>query len=179
MIAAVLLTGTAALLLSPKIIRYREWTRRIRERRAMYAIASERAKSLGRELVVIGDPDGGVTHQGYGYGDVCVDLTGCKSAPPGVKRLQHDVSKTFPLESDQYVVFVCYVLELVPDIEAAWAEINRIAGSPENVFMLALSPQEMATRTYPGILWHIHSMPPKGPLQYEPIKRNSFFARHL
>jgi hypothetical protein len=171
----------AALMLAPKAIRYGEWRRRVRDRKRMLATARRRADKLGRKLVVIGDPGGGVTHQTYddAYGDVCIDLTGCPKAPSNVVRLALDVSTSIPLESDAYVVFVCYVLELVPEIDNAYAEILRIAGSEENIFMLALAPTEMATRTYPGVRWHIHQMPPSGPLEYAPITRSSFFARHL
>ncbi len=171
------------IMLAPKAIRYGEWRRRVRERARMLRAAQLRATKLGRKLVVIGDPAGGVTHQKGSavYGDICIDLPGCPKAPDHVDVIAMDLGDPagIPLASDQYVVFVCYVLELVPNIDKAYSEIIRIAGSEENVFMLALSPHEMATRTYPGILWHIHEMPPFFPLRYEPINREAFFKRHL
>jgi hypothetical protein len=170
----------AFILASPYLLRYGEWRRRVRERKAMFARASRRAKELGRKLVVIGDPDGGVTHGGYGYGDVCIDLaTGCAKAPSSTLSLKADISEPLPLESDQYVVFISYVLELVLEIDKAWAEINRIAGSEENIFMLALHPSESATYSYPGIVNAITSMPPDGPLVYAPLSRPAFFSRRL
>lgn len=177
------------ILAAPPAIRYVEWRRRVRARKAMFARAEQRAKETGRQLVVIGDPDGGVTHGDYGYGDVCIDLvTGCEDGPIATVKLKTDISKPIPLDSDRYVVFMPYVLELVPEIEKAWAEVLRITGGPENVFMLALHPNELATYSYAfdkasargsEVCYAITSMPPDGPLVYTKLDRSRYFARRL
>lgn len=185
MLASSLVAGLIAILTIPAAIRYSEWRRRVDERVQSYKRAEARARSLGRKLVVIGDPKGGVTHDDYGYGNVCIDLTGCKDAPSTVTAIQADIADGLPIETDSTVVFIPYVLELVPDIDQAWAEILRIAGSQENVFMLALQPgRDMAAYTYPGVvapgvLWSITSLPPDRPFEYERFERRGLIARRL
>ena len=52
---------------------------RFRERTSAFRLAVDRAAALGRPLVVIGDPDGGMHTRllrAYGCGDVCVDRCG-------------------------------------------------------------------------------------------------------
>ncbi len=50
-------------------------------------------------------------------------------------------------------MFVSCVLEYVPDLEAALAEIARIAGSAENVFIVNVQPWTLTARLYPNARW--------------------------
>ena len=130
-----------------------QWVARRGKRETMYHRANARAKEIDRPLVVIGDPDGGVTWGGYGYGDVCFDVTGCPDAPIG-KKLTLGIDP-IPISDNSAVVFVCYVLELVPNVHDALAEIYRVAGDRENVFILSLQAHEQASALYPGVRWHV------------------------
>lgn len=135
------------------------WRDRLDLRKVYYARAKLRAEELKRPLVVVGDPDGGPTNPGPIYGDMCVDLTGCPVAPRGVRA---DISKShaIPMADDSAVVAVFCVLELVPDIDAAWKEIMRVAGSPKNVFVVAMQPSSFSAWFYRGVQWVITDAPP-------------------
>ena len=128
---------------------------RFRERTVAFMSAMERATALGRRLVVIGDPDAGMhtrLARAYGCGDVCVDLNGCPKCPMTIVA---DITKgpVPELTADSSVVFVSCVLEYVPDLEAALAEIARIAGSAENVFIVNVQPWTLTARLYPHARW--------------------------
>ena len=128
---------------------------RFRERTVAFMSAMERAAALGRRLVVIGDPDAGMhtrLARAYGCGDVCVDLNGCPKCPMTIVA---DITKgpVPELAADSSVVFVSCVLEYVPDLEAALAEIARIAGSADNVFIVNVQPWTLTARLYPNARW--------------------------
>jgi len=140
------------------------WMARVADRKRLYEWAQHRAKELGRPLVVVGNPKGGMTHMGYGTGDLCIDLTGCPTAPPG-KSVQADITKpnSIPMVDDSAVVFVSCVFEYVKDIEAAWKEVMRVAGSSSNVFICHVPKQSFTAWLYPGARWVIESAPPYTP----------------
>ncbi len=160
----------------PAILLLREcmmWARRYQRRTDYYELARHRAEDLGRPLVVIGDPNAHVTREAYGYGDLCIDLNGCPTAP-GAKQLQADVSLpgSIPMKDDSAVVFVSCVLEYVPQIESAWEEILRVAGSPQNTFIVHVEPGSFAAYLYPGAWWIISTAPPLAPRPlYTPAHR--------
>lgn len=143
------------------------WAKRRKSRAEYFDMARKRADELRRPLVVIGDPEA-LGHQNiYGPGDLCIDLTGCPSY--GGKGVRADISKGIPLPDNSAVIYVSYVLELIPDIKKAWNEILRVAGGPENVFVLHLQPNTFAARLYPGVSWVIESAPPvTSGLVYQP-----------
>ena len=128
---------------------------RFRERTAAYRAAAQRATELGRRLVVIGDPDAGLhtrLMRAYGCGDVCVDQGGCPKCPVTVVA---DITKgpIADIADDSGVVFVSCVLEYVEDLNAALAEVARIAGSPDNAFIVNVQPWTLTARLYPGARW--------------------------
>jgi hypothetical protein len=146
----------------PGIIFIREfvlWARRVRRRVDYYALAVERAKATGRPLVVIGDPTSRATINWYGYGDLCIDINGCPTAPHSLKA---DITRpgSIPYPDDSVVVFVSCVLEYVSDIKAALQEIERAAGGAENIFIVAVDPYTLASTCYPGARWEISIAPP-------------------
>ena len=134
---------------------------RFRERTAAFKAATERAASLGRRLVVIGDPDAGLHTRllrAYGCGDVCVDQNGCPKCPVTVVA---DITKG-PIQEiadDSAVVFVSCVLEYVVDLQAALAEVARMAGSSTNVFIVTVQPWTLTARLYPGARWRGSTAP--------------------
>ena len=127
---------------------------RFRERSLAFKTAAERADALGRRLIVIGDPDAGFhtrLMRAYGCGDVCVDMNGCPRCPVTVVA---DITKKVPgVDDDSAVVFISCVLEYVADLHAALAEILRIAGSHDNIFLVFVQPWTLTARLYPGARW--------------------------
>lgn len=157
---------------------YLEWRLRRPKRRAVYEQALAHARSLGRPLLVIGDPDGGMTHGDYGYGDFCIDLTGCPKSPPDQKTAKVDLNvDSIPAGDDSHVVFVCYVIECVENIQRAYKEILRVAGSRENLFLLALEPQEASAWIYPGCRWLVTQE--NGEVTWERIPRKLMIERRI
>lgn len=117
------------------------WRRHLREQQ--FACAKAEAQKLGKPLVVVGAPDGGVT-AGYGCGDVTVDISG--SDCPNVLRA--DITKPLPFADDSVVVFVACVLEYVSDYAAATTELRRIAG--QHLYIVRVEPWTLAAWLYPG-----------------------------
>lgn len=163
----------------PAVLAIREcilWVRRFQRRGDYYRLAQHRAEVLGRPLVVIGDPNAHVTRDAYGYGDMCVDLHGCPSAPAGVQVVSADISQegSIPLPDDSAVVFVACVLEYVPNIRGAWQEIKRVCGGSDNAFIVHVDPTSFAAYVYPGAWWIISTAPPLSPEPiYTPAHRRS------
>ena len=133
------------------------WLWRIRQRHSFYARAQARALELGRPLVVVGAPDRGPT-PGPGCGDVTIDIGHSKC--PGY--IQADITEQIPLPDDSAVVLVSYVLEYVADVELALAELLRVAGSSDNLFVLRVQPWTLTAFFYPGAARTLHV---KGPYQ--------------
>lgn len=124
---------------------------RFADRRKKYAIASARARQLGKPLVVIGDPDSG-SHtrfmRAYGCGDLCLDLNGCPKCP---NQWAVDITKQIPVQTGSAVVFVSCVLEYVNDLPAAWKELRRIAG--EELYVTTVQPWSFTGKFFPGAKW--------------------------
>lgn len=137
-------------------------------RKKLYDDAATRARELGRPLVVVGDPDGGLhtrMQRAYGCGDVCVDLHGCPMCPV-VRVADITQGPTPDLADDSGVVFVSCVLEYVGDLQAALHEIHRIAGDYDNLYIVTVQPWTFTATLYPGARWagiaerHVVSMAP-------------------
>ncbi len=126
-------------------------------RRQVYDLAARRAAELHRPLVVVGDPDAGAhtrLYRAYGCGDLCVDLRGC----PLCEVVQVADISTGPVPGvadDSAVVFVACVLEYVDDATAAVHELRRMAGSPDNLFVVPVQPWSLTAALYPGARWTV------------------------
>ncbi len=129
--------------------------RRFETRRRVFEAAARRAAELGRPLVVIGDPDAGAHTRlvrAYGCGDLCIDLHGC----PKCRVMQAADLTQGPVPGvadDSAVVYVSCVLEYVADPAAALGELFRMAGTPENLFIVFVDPWSMTAALYPGARW--------------------------
>lgn len=124
---------------------------RWRERRDEFAKAQARALATGRTLVVVGDPHGGMVTRAlpaYGRGDVCLDLNACPACPVN-EAVNLDTGRA-SVPDNSAVVYVSCVLEYVADPQASMREIGRMAGSPDNVFIVSVQPWTLAARFYPG-----------------------------
>lgn len=144
-------------------------------RQRLFAAAQARALALNRPLVVVGDPNGGVWSRvfpAYGCGDVCVDLHGC---PACARQLRADLTQRVNLADDSGVVFVSCVFEYIEDLPAAWAEVMRIAGTAENVFVVKVQPGTLSSILVPGAKWTIVSAPPEG-ASLQAVRVNGVFA---
>lgn len=128
---------------------------RFETRRRCFEAATRRAAELGRPLVVVGDPDAGAHTRlvrAYGCGDLCLDLQGC----PMCRVMQAADLTAGPVPGvadDSAVVFVSCVLEYVSDPEAAFREIQRMAGSRDNVFIIFVESWTLTAALYPGARW--------------------------
>lgn len=146
MIAALALGGVLVLESGAALLRHRT-------RSSLFAEAARRATELGRPLVVVGDPDAGLHTRlvrAYGCGDVCVDLAGCPACPVA---LAADITRPLPFPSGSAVVYVSCVLEYVPDLEAAYAELLRVAGDPKNLYVVTVQPWTLTAHFYPHAHW--------------------------
>lgn len=126
--------------------------RRFAARQELFAAAQARAHATNRPLVVIGDPHGGAHTRllpAYGCGDLTLDLTGCPSCPNGL-AVDLDRQSVASVAPDSAIVYVSCVLEYVGDPQRAWREILRMAGSPANVFVVAVQPWTATAALYPG-----------------------------
>jgi len=119
------------------------WLERRDRRRRVWQAACARAEELGRPLVVVGAPDGGVT-AGYGCGDVTIDIA--PSACPCSVRW--DICDGMPLPDDSCVVYVSCVLEYVRDWKGAVAELERVSGG--ELFLVTVEPFSLTGWMYPG-----------------------------
>ena len=122
---------------------FRWWAERRNARQRMYGEAMARAQQLGRPLVVVGAPDGGVT-AGYGCGDVTVDIQG-SSCPVSMAA---NVCEHLPFEDDSAVVFISCVLEYVSDADAAMRELLRVSGG--QLYLVRVEPWTFTAYLYPG-----------------------------
>ncbi len=145
---------------------------RFEVRRRIFDAAARRASELGRPLVVVGDPDAGMHTRlirAYGCGDLCIDKNGC---PMCSVMKAADLTKG-PIEGiadDSAVVFVSCVLEYVTDPEAALREVRRIAGAPENLFLVFVEPWTITAALYPGAQWAGGvADPAQGKIDMQPI----------
>jgi len=129
--------------------------RRFETRRRVYQAAARRAAELGRPLVVVGDPDAGAHTRlvrAYGCGDLCIDLRGCPQCH--VMQAADLTQGPVPgVADDSAVVYVACVLEYVADPAAALRELIRMAGAPENLFLVFVDALSMTAALYPGARW--------------------------
>jgi len=129
--------------------------RRFEARRHAFEAAARRAATLGRPLIVVGDPDAGAhtrLARAYGCGDRCIDLHGC----PRCRVMQAADLTAGPVpgvEDDSAVVFVSCVLEYVTDADAALQELRRMAGTHDNLFIVFVERWTFTASLYPGARW--------------------------
>ena len=118
------------------------WCKRVVDRRDVHARALARSRATGKPLLVVGAPDGGATSSPGG--DIVLDIQPSR-APVAI---QADIERRIPLPDDSVVVFVCYVLEYVHDIERAWGELQRVSGG--DLYVIRVQPWTLTGVYYPG-----------------------------
>jgi hypothetical protein len=128
---------------------------RQKKRHKYFKMAEKHSKELNKPLVVIGDPYYGMGSiiynmfmKGYGCGDETVDLTGAPKCPNGIKKdiLSYLSSK----QSNSCVLFISCVLEYVDknEIDEVIRQIKRVSGSLDNVFIVSVNKNTLASRFY-------------------------------
>lgn len=132
--------------------------RRKQRRRTFYKMAKERADKLGWPLVVIGDPANGLASRAtgidYGYGNLCLDLTGCPYAPKGgVTTIKGRAEDHLSKIKGPAVVFESCTMEYVDDFPRVMKEIHRITqNNLDNQFTVRVDPMSWEAFLYPGRL---------------------------
>jgi hypothetical protein len=119
------------------------WAHRRSRRTTVYEYAKAYARRLGRPLVVIGAPEGGMT-AGYGCGDYTIDLV-ASTCP---NSIQADITKRLPFPDNSVVVFTSCVLEYVNNAGDAISEIARISGG--HMFFVGVEPFTLTSLFYRG-----------------------------
>ena len=119
------------------------WVRRDDKRRSIYHEAVADARMHHKPLIVVGAPDRGMT-QGPGCGDITVDL-GHSDCPV---FYQADICKSLPFPDNSAVIYVSCVLEYVDDVDAAMAELRRVAGP--HLHVVRVEPWTLTAYMYPG-----------------------------
>lgn len=104
----------------------------------MYTRALTMSKTMNKPLMVVGDPRTGTARNTatviaemdrYGYGDVCVDLTGCPFAPPSTRKHKGDLLQFLnELGDDTHVIFISEVLEYLDNIDVVINALYRVSG---------------------------------------------------
>jgi len=112
-------------------------------RRKLFRQANRAAALKGKQLLVVGEPDGE-----YPCGDVVVDIRESSICPVYVKASVEDLGA---FKDKQFgAVFASHVLEHVAQPEKALAELHRVA---DEVFVAYPYPWRLATYLVPGHAW--------------------------
>ena len=125
---------------------------RQRDRKQYYQMAVCRANETGLPLIVIGDPANGfgskLFGKTYGYGDYCIDLTGCPyNDNINGTNIKGDALKALKeFDNGSAVIFVSGVLEYVDDVDNLILELKRVGG--EHLFIRIVSQYSLVSRTY-------------------------------
>lgn len=101
-----------------------------RRRGVLYAQALERARALGKPLLVIGAPTAGVVTRflmpSYGCGSVLLDTIPCPDCELQICGPLLDALRT--MDDGQFVVFVGHGLEDAPNLVDLAVELDRVSG---------------------------------------------------
>lgn len=91
------------------------WKSRKDEGKRMFETAAHRAKEMGRPLAIVGAVS--------------------DAPPPDLRAFSVDDPNHIVGKDNSCVVLCSFSLERVDDIDMAWKEISRVAGSPFNIFV--------------------------------------------
>jgi hypothetical protein len=146
--------------------------RRKHLRKSVFNRALHRARTTGKKLLVIGDPSHGffnkITGPDYGYGDECIDFTGCPNAPEGTIVHKDAVENVLPtLDLSEYVIFQSCVFEYVESFERVKSLLHHVPH--EDLFFVQVSPWSIAAWLYVGFLVGDDSVPKRVFLRYPPF----------
>ena len=123
------------------------------ERCRIFKMAEKQSKKIKKPLLVVGDPYYGIGSRfynifidGYGCGDITVDLTGCPMCPNGIKS---DIYSYLKKQDDNsMVIFISCVLEYVDNIDDVIKEIYRVGGNKDNIFIVTVNEYSLSAYFY-------------------------------
>lgn len=108
-------------------------------RRKLYEAALKRANELGKPLVVIGDPDGGILHhtlgRDYQCGMICIDPKGCGECGSTKEIVDDPTHALSQMGAGSAVVFDSGLFAYADDGFAMAQQLLRVSGGAGNLFM--------------------------------------------
>ena len=91
------------------------------------------------------------TSRDYGFGDECLDITGCPNAPAGVRTYKGMVEDILPtLDLSERVVFLSCVLEQVDRIDEVLNILNAM--DAKDLYVVNVHPWTVEAWFYPNFL---------------------------
>ncbi len=129
------------------------WTR-WEQRRRLFQAADARARQLGRPLLVVLPRKEGWFNRSmrlFEYGARYPDIFSSHHAPViYADTLARGVAAR---GDDSAVLYVACVLEYVTDLRRSMDEILRIAGEPENIYIVTVQPWTLTAALHPAARW--------------------------
>ena len=128
------------------------WTR-WEQRRRLFLAADARARQLGRPLLVVLPRKEGWFNRSmrlYEYGARYPDIFSRRNSPV---ICADSLARGVAVQSDSAVVYVACVLEYVTDLRRSMDEILRIAGEPENIYIVTVQPWTLTAALHPAARW--------------------------
>ena len=128
------------------------WTR-WEQRRRLFLAADARARQLGRPLLVVLPRKEGWFNRSmrlYEYGARYPDIFSRRNSPV---IFADSLARGVAVQSDSAVVYVACVLEYVADLRSSMDEIMRIAGEPENIYIVTVQPWTFTAALHPAARW--------------------------
>jgi len=141
------------------------WTR-WEQRRRLFQAADERARQLGRPLLVVLPRKEGWFSRSmrlFEYGARYPDIFRADDAPV---IYADTLARGVAARDNSAVLYVACVLEYVADLRRSMDEIMRIAGESENIYIVTVQPWTLTAALHPSARWagiahsHVVSMGP-------------------
>jgi len=143
---------------------------RRQNRRDVFNQAVAAANATQKQLVVVGNPDGGLVNstvgRDYDCGELCIDERGCpKCKVQAVARLEQ-VLPTLP--DNSAVIFVSGTLEYVDNLPQVLAQLQRVSGG--DLYIAHVQPYTLTAFLYPGAKRRLFTAPPVSPnVTWQPL----------
>ncbi len=128
------------------------WTR-WEQRRRLFQAADARARQLGRPLLVVLPRKEGWFNRSmrlYEYGARYPDIFSRRNSPV---IFADSLARGVAVQGDSAVLYVACVLEYVTDLRRSMDEILRIAGEPENIYIVTVQPWTLTAALHPAARW--------------------------
>jgi hypothetical protein len=128
------------------------WTR-WEQRRRLFQAADARARKLGRPLLVVLPRKEGWFNRSmrlYEYGARYPDIFSRRNSPV---IFADSLARGIAVQNDSAVLYVACVLEYVTDLRRSMDEILRIAGEPENIYIVTVQPWTLTAALHPAARW--------------------------
>ncbi len=128
------------------------WTR-WEQRRRLFLAADARARQLGRPLLVVLPRKEGWFNRSmrlYEYGARYPDIFSRRDSPV---IFADSLARGVAVQGDSAVLYVACVLEYVTDLRRSMDAILRIAGEPENIYIVTVQPWTLTAALHPAARW--------------------------